>query len=57
MIHDVFYQFSYDVKFFVKRQEVDLLFYDILKDNNFRFAKVYYGFVRWFGWLFWGKKR
>ena len=27
MIHDVFYQFSNDVKPFVKRKEVDLLFY------------------------------
>jgi len=57
MIHDVFYQFSYAVKSFVSRKEVDLLFYDILKENNFRLAKVYYGAVRLLGWMFWGKKR
>ena len=57
MIHDVFYQFSKDVKSFVKREEVDLLFYDILKENNFRLAKVYYRAVRLLGWMFWGKRR
>jgi hypothetical protein len=56
MIHDVFYQFSYDVKSFVKRKEVDLLFYGILRENNFRLAKIYYGAVRFLGWMFWVKK-
>ena len=57
MVHDVFYQFSYDVKPFVKRKEVDRLFYEILKENNFKLARVYYGAVRCLGWLFWGRKR
>ena len=57
LIHDVFYQYSYHVKSFIKRKEVDLLFYELLKENNFRLAKVYCGAVRWLGWMFWGKKR
>ncbi len=38
LIHDVFYQFSKDVKSFIKRREVDREFYIILKNNGFRFA-------------------
>ena len=53
MIHDVFYQFSKDVKPFIKRKEVDGLFYDILKENNFRLANVYYRVVRLVSWMFW----
>ena len=53
MVHDVFYQFSKDVKPFIKRKEVDDLFYDILKENNFRLASVYYRVVRLVSWMFW----
>ena len=53
MVHDVFYQFSKDVKPFIKRKEVDDLFYDILKENNFRLANVYYRVVRLVSWMFW----
>lgn len=53
MIHDVFYQFSKDVKSFIKRREVDREFYNILKEHNFRFAAIYYRMVRLLGWMFW----
>ncbi|MFA5007919.1 MAG: hypothetical protein WC546_01730 [Candidatus Omnitrophota bacterium] len=55
LIHDVFYQFSKEVKPFIKRREVDREFYIILKNNGFRFAKFYYIAVRLFGWMFWYK--
>ena len=53
MIHDVFYQFNKDVRSFVSRKEIDLEFYNILKRDDFRFAKVYYYGVRAFGWIWW----
>ena len=56
LVHDVFYQFSKDVKSFVKRKQVDTEFYIILKEDEFRFARLYYYAVRFFGWVFWGKR-
>jgi hypothetical protein len=56
LIHDVFYQFSKDIRSFVKRKEVDREFYHILKRDEFRCAQLYYLAVRLFGWLFWGKR-
>ncbi len=53
LIHDVFYQFSKDLKPFIRREEVDWEFYTILKRDNFRFARLYYIAVRLFGWIFW----
>ena len=53
LIHDVFYQFSKDMKSFINRKEVDREFYIILKRDKFRGAKLYYIAVRLFGWLFW----
>ncbi len=53
LIHDVFYQFSKDVKSFVKRKQVDKEFYVILKQDEFRFAILYYYAVRLLGWLSW----
>ncbi len=53
LIHDVFYQFSKEIKSFVNRKEVDREFWSILREHKFRFAKIYYGFVRILGWLFW----
>lgn len=55
LIHDVFYQFSKDVRPFIKRKEVDREFYSILMRDGFRFAKLYYRAVRLFGWMFWYK--
>lgn len=56
LIHDVFYQFSKNVRFFIKRKEIDREFYNILKRDKFRCAFLYYIAVRLFGWLFWGKR-
>ena len=53
LIHDVFYQFSREIKSFINRKEIDMEFYNILKSDKFRFAKLYYTCVRLFGWLFW----
>ena len=42
MVHDVFYQFSKDVRSFVRRKEVDTEFYKILKRDGFRLARLYF---------------
>jgi len=46
-IHDAFYQFN-----FLPRKTADLAFYDLLKQNKFPFAKIYYISVRLFGFIF-----
>jgi len=56
LMHDVFYQFSKDIRPFIGRKEVDREFRNILKRDQFRFADIYYYFVRWFGWLWWYRK-
>jgi len=56
LIHDVFYQFSKEVRLFIERKEVDREFYLILKRDGFWFAKLYYLAVRALGWVFWYKK-
>jgi len=53
LIHDIFYQFSKDLKHLVARKEVDREFYTILKRDKFTFARIYYVAVRLFGWIFW----
>lgn len=55
LIHDLFYQFSKDVKGIVTRREADREFYAILKRDGFRMAGWYYYAVRLFGWIWWGK--
>jgi len=55
LIHDVFYQFAKHIRLYVKRKEVDREFYRILRRDDFRFARVYYIFVRMFGWIWWYK--
>jgi hypothetical protein len=56
LIHDVFYQFSRQLRPFIKRKEVDREFYNILTRDAMRCAKLYYFGVRLFGWLFWYKR-
>ena len=53
LIHDIFYQFSKDVKPFISRKVVAREPYLILERDKFKFAKVYYKTVRLLGWLFW----
>jgi len=56
LIHDVFYQFSKEVRAFVKRKEVDREFYAILKRDDFRYVVFYYFSVRLFGWIWWYRR-
>ncbi len=53
LVHDVFYQFNKDVRSFIRREEIDKEFYNILKRDGFKFAKLYHRFVRAFGWYWW----
>ena len=53
LVHDVLYQFSQELKSFIRRKDVDREFYTILKRDDFRFAFLYYLAVRLFGWIFW----
>jgi len=53
LIHDVFYQFSKQLRSCISRKEIDKEFYAILKKDNFRFARLYYFGVRLFGWVYW----
>ncbi|MDO8535821.1 MAG: hypothetical protein Q7S30_02265 [Candidatus Omnitrophota bacterium] len=57
LIHDLFYQFSNDVKDIVTRKEVDLEFYHILKRDGFKIARLYLWGVRAGGWIWWGKPK
>lgn len=56
LIHDVFYQFSKDVRASVRRKQVDREFYALLKRDRFRFASLYYFFVRFLGWIWWYRR-
>ena len=53
LVHDVLYQFSNDIKASVKRKEADVEFYNILKRDEFKLARLYYWAVRAFGWIWW----
>ena len=53
LIHDVFYQFSRQLRLKVRRRDVDRLFYDLLLRDGFCFARLYYFAVRAFGWIWW----
>ncbi len=56
LIHDLFYQFSKDLKHLVRREEIDREFYVILKRDGFGAAKVYHWGVRMLGWFWWGRR-
>jgi hypothetical protein len=55
LVHDVFYQFAKDVRAFIRREEVDKEFLNILKRDGMRAAWLYYLGVRLFGWIWWYK--
>ena len=57
LIHDIFYQFSSEVKGIIRRREVDEEFYNILKRDGFKMARSYFWAVRCFGWIWWGKPK
>lgn len=48
LVHDALYQFKIG-----NRKNADLMFYNILKNANFKMAKLYYIVVRVFGGLSW----
>ena len=56
MIHDVFYQFNKDLRSIVSRKEVDTEFYNILRRDGFKFARLYYYGVRALGWIWWNTR-
>ena len=53
LVHDVFYQFNKEIRSLVRRKEIDREFYVILKRDGFRHARLYFWFVRAFGWFWW----
>ena len=57
LVHDIFYQFSREVKHSVTRREIDREFYTILKRDGFKMALLYYYAVRLCGWIWWGKPK
>ena len=57
LIHDIFYQFSNEVKGIIRRREADEEFYSILKRDGFKMARLYFWGVRSFGWIWWGKPK
>jgi len=57
MVHDALYQYKSTVP--VTRKQADQLFYEMLKERGFYWAKIYYIAVRAFGWIYggWGKNK
>jgi hypothetical protein len=54
MVHDALYQYKRCAP--ITRKETDLIFYNMLKESGYMWAKVYYWGVRLFGWYFRGWK-
>lgn len=53
MVHNALYQFKKEVyKEGVTRKMADQIFYDIMKQDGFKLAKLYYLIARAFGWMF-----
>lgn len=50
MVHDCLYQFKKEVP--ISRKTTDLIFLEMLQEENFFFARLYYIMVRTFGWLY-----
>lgn len=50
MVHDALYQYGKQLG--LKRKVADVLFYTMLKEEQFRWSKLYYHGVRAFGWIF-----
>ncbi len=57
LIHDIFYQFSNEIKRIIRRREADEEFYRVLKRDEFEIARLYFWGVRSFGWIWWGKPK
>jgi hypothetical protein len=56
LFHDALYQFCHEWGgIVVTRKEVDKMFFDIMIQDGFKPAKLYYKVVRLFGWPWWIK--
>jgi hypothetical protein len=57
LIHDALYQYKNEVP--ITRYEADRLFYDMLKEQGFIWARTYYVVVRLGGWIYgrWNGRR
>ena len=53
LVHDLFYQFNKDLRGIVLRREADRELYNLLKRDDFRFARLYHWAVRSVGWIYW----
>ncbi len=53
MVHDILYQFNLEMDGLLKRSDVDKVFFDELKKQNFQLSHSYYFSVRMFGWIYW----
>lgn len=49
MIHDALYQYKEEIS--ITRKQADEIFYDILRMEDFYWARTYYYAVRLFGWM------
>ena len=54
LVHDALYQLS-TIADIGNRKNADKLFYDMLRKERFKSAKLYYIIVRLLGWKYWGK--
>lgn len=50
LVHDALYQFLPHTP--MSRKEIDDIFLKMMQEENFKYAKIYYRAVRWFGGIF-----
>lgn len=50
LVHDALYQFLPNTP--MSRKAIDDIFLKMMQENNFKYAKIYYRAVRWFGGIF-----
>ena len=53
LVHDALYQFKENIDQYITRKQADKLFYQLMKENSFKFSSLYYFIVRLVGWLWW----
>lgn len=51
LLHDVLYKYEHLTNQY-DRKLADRIFFKLMSKNNFKFAELYYWFVRAFGWMF-----
>lgn len=50
LVHDALYQFLPNTP--MTRKQIDDIFLKMMKEANFKYARIYYRAVRWFGGIF-----